>query len=349
MRARSVATALFVGLSALVSSVDVSRAVAQAPSPPDPVLERWLTRAESLHAQGRDRPAILVLRRAMARASSDPRPVLSLGEIALPSEPDAPGAVEPPPRTRRLAGEIAEGLEAVDVEGDPTDPVYRAIARGVRTLGPWAVALTGDHRSAIERAAVSAGRMDHVAAASLRRLAALAIRRHDLIAADEALVAATRADPTDVDLITDLAAVRLARGDADDSVRLLLDALRRHPEDLAIERDLAGALLAAGRAGEAVVRLSAIADARPGDVRAALDLARAALEAGDTEKATRAARDATTHAARTDPEPLLVLAAARLAAGDESGARDAFREALRRAPDDLRAQRGLSTLDSGSR
>jgi Flp pilus assembly protein TadD len=341
---------------ALVSSAHVSQAAAQSsggassqPAGADPVLARWLARAETLHERGRDRPAILVLRRAVARAPTDPRPVLALGAITLPSDPGAPAAVEPPPRIRTLAQEIHDHLGDVVVDGDPTDPRYREISAKVRGLGPWTIALTGDHRSAIEGAALAAGRMDRVAAEILQGLGALAIRRHDLIAADEALVAAGRADPTDVELLTDLAAVRLARGKGDDAVRLLLDANRRRPDDLAIQRDLAGAFLAAGRASDGVALFAAIAGEHPEDVRARLDLARAALEAGDAARAAREARAAVDRAPSRDPEPLLVLAAAMIAAGDYEAAREAFRAALRRDPDDVRATRGLASLDSNSR
>jgi len=331
---------------ALVSSLDLASASAQPRSAADRAVERWLERAERLEARGRLGPAANLLRRALESAPTDPRPLVRLVALRLPLEPNAPLAVEPTPELRAEAGALAARFDGLVLEGDATESAYRALAARVRRLGPWATALTGDHRSAIDRAALSAGLVDHVAADTLRRLGALAARRHDLIAADRALVAAGRADATDVTLITDLAAIRLSRGRADDAIRLLLEAIRRRPENTAIERDLAGAFLAAGRTSEGLARFAAIASTHPEDARAHLDLARAALEAGRAERATQAARAALERAEPRDPEPALVLAAARLAAQDEPGARAAFQEAIRRDPGNVRARRGLTRMDT---
>jgi Flp pilus assembly protein TadD len=331
---------------ALLSSLLVNGVVAQPPASADPAVERWLERGRGLSERGREAAAAALFRRAMSRAPSDPRPLVALASLVLPDDPNDREAIEPSAAVQRDAADLAARAASVVVPGDRTDPAQRALSGAIRTLGPWATALTGDHRSAIDLAALSAGRLDDVAATNLRRLAALACRRHDLGAADRALAAAIHADPTDVDLVTDLAAVRLARGRADDALRLFFEAERRRPGDEAIARDVAGALLAAGRVSEGVARFAAIADGAPDDPRAHLDLSRALLDAGDGEGASRAARAALALAAEADPEPALVLAAARILLSDPSGARAAFAEALRRDPGNVRARAGLSGLDS---
>lgn len=311
----------------------------------DPRLERLLTRADALAARERTVAAIRLYRLAAERVPEDPRAPIALAEALLPASPEAAEAIAPGEDLRRAAADVRERLSVVVIPGDTTVPEFRARTAQVRRIGPWALALTGDHRGAIEGAALAAGRLDDIAASILRRLGALAIRRHDLVAADHALTAARRADPVDVGLVTDLAAIRLARGHATEAVGLLQEARRRRPADSAIVQDLAGALLAAGRAEDALAIFAAVAGEHPNDSRAHLDLARAALEAGHPERGIQAARRALRAAEERDPEPALVLATAHLAAGDSAGARRAFEEALRRAPDDPRARRGLSALE----
>ncbi|MBW2461507.1 MAG: tetratricopeptide repeat protein [Deltaproteobacteria bacterium] len=353
MRANRITTGVFVGVWALMSSLTLSSAMAQrgpeGAAPGDRRLERLLARGEGLRDRQRTTAAARLFRAAADRMPEDPRGPIALAEMLLPEEPTAPDAIRPPAPLRQTAEELKDRLNRVVVAGDTTDPEYRQHTKQVRTLLPWAIALSGDHRGAIDAAALSAGRLDDVAASILRRLGALAVRRHDLVAADHALTAARRADPVDVSLSTDLAALRLARGHAEDAVRLLLEARRRVPGDLTIARDLAGALLSAGRADEALAAFAAIAGEHDDDPRAHLDLARAALEAGHPERATQAAQAARRASEVGDPEAALVLAAARLSANDPAGARAAFREALRLAPDDLRARRGLEALDGSGR
>lgn len=353
MRANRFTTGVFVGVWALMSSLTLSSAMAQGgpdgAAPQDRRLERLLTRAEALRSRQRTAAAARLFRAAANRTPEDPRGPIALAEMLLPEEPTAPDAIIPPAALRQTAEELRHRLVRVVVAGDTTDPEYRERTKQVRTLLPWAIALSGDHRGAIDAAALAAGRLDDVAASILRRLGALAVRRHDLVAADHALTAARRADPVDVSLATDLAALHLARGHAEDAIRLLLEARRRLPGDLSIARDLAGALLSAGRADEALAAFAAIAAEHGDGSRAHLDLARAALEAGHPERATQAARAALRTSEESDPEAALVLATARLSANDPAGARAAFREALRRAPDDLRARRGLEALDGSGR
>ena len=302
---------------------------------PERTLNAWIARADALVQRGRTRAGVRLLRRAAERVPEDARAPLRLYRLWVPTSAEA-SLITPSEALRRDVAEARRLLEHIQVESGPDAP-------RVPLLIAWATAVAGDHREAIDAATLAAGRLDLEAARLLRRLSALAVLRRDLIAAEQALTAARRADPVEVALVTDQATIALARGRTERAVALYREALARSPESVSILRDLAGALLAAGRAREAVAMLASVTSTCPdGEMgRCQLDLARASLEAQQLRRAERAARSALTSGTPGDPEPALVLAAILAAAGRPDEARDAYREALRRDPQNLRAREGL--------
>jgi len=336
----SLGSGLALGMVAMLSFAIPAPAGAQAG---DRMVERWLARAEGQFRRGRTRAAAQLWRRCIAREPGDWRAPVRLAETLLPDRA-AHAAAEPSAEMRRDAAETADVLMVL-LGAERPEALEPAVSHRVHMVRAWAIAVAGDHRGAIEAVALVAGRMDTPAAMQLRRLAALAVLRHDLEAAVHALGAAQRADPVDLTLLTDEAAVELGRGRTLDAIRLLREALHRQPEDESVQRDLAGALLAAGYAAEALDLFAALALEHADDAGAHLSVARAALEAGRAERAERAASVALRLGPERDPEPALVLAAARLLLGRRDAARDAFREALRRQPGNARAREGLRALD----
>ena len=316
---------------------------------PDRTLNAWIARADAQVESGRRARAIPLLRRAIRRAPEDPRAPMRLFRLWAPS--GAAEAASPDEGVRARVREVTAALAAVrpSAEPEPSDAAAERITdQDVRLAWAWSIAVAGDHREAIERVSLAAPRLDARSVQALRSLAALAVRRHDVAAADDALRAARRIDPVTIELLTEHAAVRLARGRADDAVALLMEARERRPDVDAVRRDLAGALLAAGRAPEATQLLAGWAAEHPDDASAVLSLARAALEAGQTGRAVNAARRVMALSPR-DPVPALVLAEASLAAGRTADAATAYREALRRDPTNTRAREGLRALAGATR
>jgi tetratricopeptide (TPR) repeat protein len=327
-----------VGVLAVLSTLPVGLAVAQ----PGRSVDAWIARADALAAAGRRRPALALLRRAVARDPADPRAPLRLATLLLPAEPAA--AAAPGSAERETAVEVSAMLAhtlAAAPDGEATAELRLAQA--------WADAVAGDHRDGIEGAGAAAGLLDTHAAALLRRLAALAVHRHDLVAADRALELARRADAADVSLLADHATVRLARGLPAGAAAILRDALERRPGDVDLRRALGAALLAAGDETGAITVLSRLARERPDDLRAQLELAQASLEIGDPVRAERAARQALPRSEASDARASVLLGLALAAQQRTAEARQAFQDALRRDPDDPRAREGLAALSGSGR
>lgn len=293
---------------------------------------RLLERAESLEERGRQRQAWRMRMRASERAEpDDPRAAVALGRM-LP----VAGPIEPPWDER-----------AADVEaklGRYIESVNRPDAEA-RRLHAWARALSGELSDGIARAIAAIGLQDRAGADGLRALAALAVAQEDLAAARTALEAAVRAFPQDNDILGDLGAVELAMGRPDDAAERFARILGRQPTDLAARRDLAGALVAAGRPDAALELLRAALRAHPDDADLRLETSYAALEAGAPQTAQTAAEAAIAHLEPNDPRGHVALGAALAAQRRRAPAIAAYREALRRAPNDARARRGLDALE----
>jgi tetratricopeptide (TPR) repeat protein len=297
-------------------------------------LERWLDEAERAMARGQERRAWALWERAAAREPADERAALRMAE-RLPSEPARVAAPDEAlrARARAVVGALERHLGAAE---SPSAAVHRDAA--------WARAIARDHGAAIDGAAVRAGRQDRESAGLLQQLAALAIHRGDLAAAHRALLAAHRALPVDGGVLSDLGAVELALGRPEAAIPRFTQVLGGRPEDLGARRDLAGALLAAGRAAEAVALLGPAVDAHPDVLELRVELARAALEAGQPQRAEQVARGLVDALPDQDARGHALLGEALAAQRRPAEALAAFTEALRRDPDDLRAQRGLAAL-----
>jgi len=274
------------------------------------------------------------LRRVSARAApEDGRAALALGGLL----PDAPA--EPSDTWRERAREASAALDAF-ITAAPADPNTGQAGR----LRSWAIALGGDHDTAIEAAASSVGLQDRAANELLRRLATLAVVREDLPAARAALLGAHRAMPQDSVVLSDLGAVELALGQPESAAERFARVLGRHPDDLNARRDLAGALVAAGRPESAVEILTRAARAHPGVLALWLELSHAAREAAEPAIAERAARSAVDLTQAGDGRAHTALGFALAALDRRDEARSAFEEALRRDEREFRASQGLSAL-----
>lgn len=304
-------------------------------------VDRLLSRADAAAARGRGASARRLRLRALDRSDpEDGRAALALA-AALPTAPAAP--LSSGEADRAHAARVAEALDAF-VSTLPRSAARGETGREADRARAWARALAGNLDAAIEQAAGAAGLQDRQSAALLRRLATTAALTDRLHAARRALEAAHRAWPQDNDILSELGAVTLALGAPQLAVEHYQRILGRRPDDLETRRDLAGALVAAGQA-DAAAALLADALARHDDVDLRLELAHAALEAGDAALAERASRDAIERLPEDDGRGHSVLGAALAARQRRGEARVAFREALRRDDDDLRARQGLAALD----
>ncbi|MEM9190716.1 MAG: tetratricopeptide repeat protein [Myxococcota bacterium] len=286
---------------------------------------RRIERARALVEQNRTSAAIRLLERHLRRRPTDTDAATLLAGIALPRS--ATECLSPDRRTR--AAELLGLLEAASV-----GPEHRI----------WPLAVAGDHREAIDRAASRAAPFDPDAAVLLAELAALSAARHDLSAAELALRNAHRVHSPRVELLVDLATVQLARGRTRLAVRTLRDALSRRPRDRAIRRELALALLADGRPRDALGICRALRGEGGNSDAGAVGLlyATAALDAGEIEEAIRAAEANLEE--RPDAAPALTLATAFLRANRREDAANAYRIALRREPENAQAAAGLAAL-----
>lgn len=317
-------------------STPLGQAAAQ---PSERLVERWLERGDQAAAQGRTARALGAYRRVVREAPHEPRGALGLAAVLLPALA-APAIVSPSDALRGRADEVKTACD----EALRRTPRYRTDEqRSLRRARAHAQAVAGDHRGAIESMAGTMGRLDTEVAGRLAELSALAIRRHDLVAADRGLELARRADPQDLSLVHDQAAVRSARGRPGEAVTLLRDLLARAPETPGARRDLASALLAAGQAERALRMFDLLLDECSEGPRCHRDLARAALEAGVPERAVTAAQEARRRAPR-DGALATILGLALAQAGDRDGAAEAFRAALALDPQDARAREGLRAL-----
>lgn len=318
-----------------------SRTVVQAqPLPPvtdDRVLERTLARAEQELARRRMRQGLALLRRAVLRAPGDARAPLRLAALLLPVE--LPESAD--------AAQVANAVEVrTALEGSATAPgLDIPTKRRLERTAAWARAVAGDREGAVDSLASRCGRLDDDSALLLRKLAAELARGGRLAEAETALGHASRCAAQLVAPLSDLGAVRLARGRTAEAIETFRDVVRRLPGDADALRDLAGALLADGQTRDALALYSAVAATCPTQARCQLDLARAALEGREPARSVAAAREAMRLDLR-DPAPALVLAAALLATDARPQAAEAYREALRRHPGDVRATEGLRALEA---
>ncbi len=293
-----------------------------------------LSRAEAARARGQDARAWAAIGRAARRsAPGDGRPAMAWGAL-LPTAPEEPAAP-----WRERAATARDAIDAFLAEAPRSPDAARA-----GRLRAWAAALAGDHAAAIERAAGAAGLQDRESSALLGRLAALSVRRGDLLSAQRALVAAHRAFPQDDDTLRDLGAIALALGRPTEAVEHYARIVGRRPQDLDARRDLAGAMVAAGQADAAVELLGNAVEHHPGHVDLWLEHAHAALEAGRGSTAERAARAAIERLDATDGRGHAALGAALVLLGQREAAAAAFDEALRRDPRDVRARQGRDAL-----
>lgn len=298
-------------------------------SSPAVAQDRALQQAERAEQRGQRERAWRILARAAARRPEDGRAAIRLAAL-LPQDPAE--VAQPIERARAVEAALSAHLDAAGES---------VAAR--RALG-WAVAAHGDHARAIESIAGLAGLQDVESAALLSRLAAVAVLRDDLAAAERALEAAHRALPQDNTILSDLGAVELARGDPSSAADRFSRILGRQPDDLGARRDLAGALVASGRTEEAVALLEQAVTVHPEEPELRLELARAALEAGQAIVAERAARGVIPALADDDGRGHSALGAALAAQRRRSEAELAFAEALRRNPRDTRARQALEAL-----
>ncbi len=329
-----------IGPAAILSSRTV---VTAQPAPPsalpitdDRVLERTLVGADAELARHRQRQALVLLRRAVVRAPTDARAPLRLAELLLPAElPERADAA-----LLATAAEVGTALEAAA----SAPGVELATLRRLQRYAAWARAVSGDRAGAVDLLATRCGRLDEDAAQLLRKLAAESARAAQLADAVTALTHATRCAATLIATLAELGAVQLARGRTTQAIDTFREVVRRLPGDEDALRDLAGALLADGQSRDALALYGAVTSRCPTQSRCQLDLARAALEAREPARSVSAAREALRLDTR-DPAPALVLAAAELALNRRVEAAEAYREALRRHPGDLRATEGLRALD----
>ncbi|MGE0789696.1 MAG: tetratricopeptide repeat protein [Sandaracinaceae bacterium] len=311
-----------------------------APAAAQPAADA-LARAEREVARGHRTRAWAILARAAERAPSDVGLATALARLlpaasALPAGRADPGVAS---RAASARDALRRALAAAD-ETSPPAPAeaYRALA--------WATALAGDLDAAVDDAEARVGLQDRESAELLRDLATIAAGRDMLRLARRALEAALRAYPQDNSTLTDLGVVELALGEADAAAERFARILGRVPTDIDARRDLAGALVAAGRADSALALLARAAEHHPEDPELRLELAFAALEAREPAQAETAARDAIARLPTSDARAHAALGAALAALERPDDAREAFREALRRDPRDVRARQGLSALDA---
>jgi tetratricopeptide (TPR) repeat protein len=307
---------------------------------PERAVQRGLDHAQELTRRGHPQRARSVLERIVERAPTEPRPVLRLAELRLPQQP-SPSLARP---SAALQNEAAQVRTMLDRCLQGLEPDRAGARRKLRRARAWTFAVEGDHREGIETVGRAMGKLDRQSARTLTRIAAVAVRRHDLQAAGHALQLARRADPRQSELLADQGAIKLARGRADEAVALFRRALERKPDHRALRRDLAGALLARGDADSAVSIFATLAKQCPQSPRCHLDVARAALQAGAGERAEAAARRAIRHASASDPEPHVLLGLALASQERREEAAEAFRGALARDPDHARAKRSLESL-----
>jgi tetratricopeptide (TPR) repeat protein len=301
---------------------------------PSRALERGLADADRAAQRGQERRAWTLWQRAARRAPADERAVLRMAST-LPV--DASEVARAPEPVRARAQLVQTALDAHFAANASPSPE-------ARQRHAWTTAILGDHATAIDAIAARAGRQDAAAAEWLRRLAALAVHREDLVAAHRALLAAHRALPVDGGVLSDLGAVELALGRPAAAIERFTRVLGGRPDDLDARRDLAGAMVAAGRADEAVALLAPAVDTHPDVVDVRVELGRAALEAGQWLRAEQVARGLMDALPPTDPRGPSLLGEALAGQRRAREAEDAFRDALRRDPEDLRAQRGLAAL-----
>lgn len=317
--------ALLVRRPLVLVALALVAATASASLADDRVLDRWLATATRALDAGSPRRARPLLVRAAARAPSDPR-VVSLVSRLLPTELEA--LVQPSEEVLRDAAWVSSLAARV-----APDTESAHVAR----LDAWSEALRGRPVAA----SFPLTPQDHEGAATLRRIAALALRRGEV---DEALVALRRAHaafPQQPRGLRDLSALLVARGRPGEAVQLLRTRLRIEPDDVETQRDLGLALLADGREADALATLEGVA--RGGEAPDLLRYAAVALETGRLREAASAASRA---AARSDGRPQQRANAVRGLALLALGQHAAAREALRLAPDDARAREALRLIES---
>ena len=301
---------------------------------------RDLERIDRLVSRGRMARARRRLRSLVDRQPAAAAPAAKLFALLMPP-PDQLDAIV----LQRVGDDarlVAQGLGRVL---RPPSPDRAALAAILTRQHAYALALAGDHQTAIRSAILAAGRNDRRAATLLGALATVSVLRMDLAAAETALAAACHMAPEDAELAHALGLLLLRRGQAERAVAALLTARRLAPDSPDIARGLAGALLAAGRSAEAVALLrrieSTICDA---PARCALDTARAALEANAHDECLAAAQRSIAASPNGDPEAYLVMATALQMLRRTDDAAQAFGSALRLSPHDLRARAGLEAL-----
>ncbi|MFT5358635.1 MAG: tetratricopeptide (TPR) repeat protein [Polyangiales bacterium] len=201
--------------------------------------------------------------------------------------------------------------------------------------------LQGNLADADELMARWAGRQDRLAAALLRELASVRVRRGELIQAQQSLELARRILPQDRSILLELASVHLARGLPEPAVALLQSRLQLATHDDATRRRLAFALHAAGRADDAISELL-----RLGEPRDLCSASRIALEDGDVPRAVALARrglNRSSEAEEASAQRALGLALAR--AGEQAAAIRALRRSLLLEPTSVEARTRLGELD----
>ncbi len=300
-----------------------------------------VTRAERLLARGRSGPAIALLRRAYARA---PSLMLAhkLGAALWPEQGQMLDVKASAREQQSLSKRAHELMQLVDALPLATGADEQAVLRELWRRRASAQAWLGDLSGAIASLQERGTRDDDESARGLRRVAALAVQRDDLIAAELALLTARNFSPAATELSTDLAAVLLAQGRADESIPLWQERLKRDQNDLDARRDLAGALLGAGRGAEALQLLEAARAACDAAKNCAIEAARVALELGEPRKAIARL---TGHFHADYVEAQFVLADAHARLGEAERAREAYARILEQRPGNLRARDNLRALE----
>ena len=315
-----------------------------------------VTRAERLLARGYSKQALVLLRRAYARAPSLalalklasallPDPGRSL-HIKVPVGKASPSRKESMAREtgmlREQARELVQLVDNLPLSASFEDqPLLRKLWR----RRAWAQAWVGDFAGAVSSLRERGGSQDGESSRYLRSVAALAVRHDDLRAAEEGLRAARSFMPQDTELAADLAALLLAQGRAEESIPLWQEALRKNEQDLEARRDLASALLAAGRGAEAWQLLEAQRAACDVATNCAIEAARAALELGEPQ--TAVAR-LTGPFAGNVVEAQFVLADAHTRLGAWQQAREAYARILALKPSNVRARENLRALEESA-
>lgn len=300
---------------------------------------KLVERAEKLLVKGHRPRALQLLRQAQLRAPSDVPLTLRLVELLLP-DPQPPKA---PPSVSDAA--LQQALALLTNLTTSEAPLDAAQQRNHAELLAWAHALQGDFSAAVYGLRERGSLGDTQVTTWLRRVAALAIWRGDLDAAEEAVRAARRMLPEDDELMGDLASILLAQGRTEEALPLFEARFARDPSQLSARRDLAGAWLAAGKPSDAYTLLEAEREACDAAEHCALEAARAALEMGEPQLAvTRLAADF----AGDGIEALFLLADAHLRLGAKARARKAYEQILRERPGHPRALENLRALDESA-